>query len=142
MDKQASRLDTAYKILMFFGIWFAAALAAYGLSFVPWYDIAVSFWELTKFTIYTFTRWWTLTGLAVTLFIFYRWHRQAIRDFYDYHSNIWRSRRRYRSLKEKKEALKEDEVRSYVNEVNGNEKVYDDLLEEANQTVSESEVPF
>lgn len=135
-NKEAGRTEIAFKLLMFGTIWFAAGLSIYGLSFVPWLPILASFWILTKNLTYALTRWYSLAGLSVTFFIFYQWHKQAIRDKIDYLRNIRNTRKRYRNMIEKKEEVTEEEVRSFVNEANCRDK------QTVKPDVIEDEIPF
>lgn len=144
-NKEAKKMDVAFKFLIFVAIWLGAALAIYGLSFVPWLPILASFWILTKNLTYALTRWYSLCGLFVTLLIFYQWHKQAIRDKLAYLSNIYGTRRRYRKMVSRKESVTEDELKSFVNEVNHRDKLQEQeiaIKPDLDVTITEDEIPF
>lgn len=140
-DKK-KKMATIYKVLVFGAMWFAAALLAYRLSFVPWLDVFTSFWEIIKYVTYYLTRWYALIGLLITLFIFFQWHKQAIKDKIDGLRNIYNTRKRYRKMIRRKESVTEDELKSFVNEVNqksSSEEVVDKKIKGIDKAIKEFE---
>lgn len=147
-NEQIKRRSLLFKFFVFIVIWGSAAMGIYALSFVPWLQVFSFFWEVFKYVTYYLTRWYTLVGLFVTLFIFYQWHKQAIKDKIAYLSNIYGTRRRYRKLVSRKESVTEDELKSFVNEVNHKDRLKEETQDKLIQSiqpdldVTEDSIPF
>lgn len=105
--------------LIFTSIWIVVAFGAYALTFVPWFEIMVKTWTVFLEALYIVTRWWSIVGLMVALCIAYLANKENIDAIYHRYANTLRARRRYKNLKSKKDKLQEDEVREFVNEMNG-----------------------